>query len=67
MSDEWAAAISFVVYMFPWFIAMSRQHKNSGAIFMLTFFTGWTVIGWVAGMVWSMTSNTRLEDKRKQE
>ena len=66
MSDEWIAALSFAVYIFPWIIANARQHKNSGAIFMLTLFTGWTVVGWVAAIVWSMTSNV-AEKKSKED
>ncbi|TRZ48114.1 superinfection immunity protein, partial [bacterium] len=31
-----------------------RQHKNSLAIFLLNLLLGWTVLGWVVSLVWSV-------------
>ncbi|MDD4183071.1 MAG: superinfection immunity protein [Candidatus Omnitrophica bacterium] len=43
-----------VIYFLPTLIAFLRQHKNSLAIFLLNLFLGWTVIGWVSSLVWSV-------------
>jgi Superinfection immunity protein len=50
------AALLF--YFLPTFIA--RKKQNFAAIFALNFLLGWTFIGWVLALVWSLTKeNTR--------
>jgi len=44
----------FAVYFLPSFIAFSRDHKNKVAIFLLNLLLGWTVLGWVGSLVWSV-------------
>jgi len=46
--------IANLIYFLPAIIAFSRKRKNSGAIFVLNLFLGWTFIGWVAALVWSL-------------
>ncbi len=45
-----------VMYFAPWLVALMRRHHNAGAIFVLNLLAGWTFFGWVAAMVWAMTS-----------
>jgi hypothetical protein len=33
------------IYFFPVFLASSRNHPNTGAIFALTLLLGWTFVG----------------------
>jgi len=42
------------IYFLPTLIAFLRQHKNSLAIFLLNLLLGWTVLGWVVSLVWSV-------------
>jgi len=44
----------FVFYFLPTLIAFLRQHKNKLAIFLLNLLLGWTVLGWVVSLVWSV-------------
>jgi len=44
----------FVLYFLPAVIALLRKHKNKLAIFLLNFLLGWTVLGWVASLIWSV-------------
>lgn len=44
------------VYFLPTFIGFRKQ--NGGAIFALNLLLGWTVLGWVAALVWAMTKDT---------
>ena len=46
--------ISLILYFMPTIIAGARNRKNGGAIFVLNLFLGWTFIGWVGAMVWSL-------------
>ena len=41
-------------YFMPTLIAFLRQHKNKLAIFLLNLLLGWSVLGWVASLVWSV-------------
>jgi uncharacterized membrane protein (DUF485 family) len=43
----------------PALIAARRRHLNSSAITVLNLFLGWTVLGWIISLVWSMTANTK--------
>lgn len=46
--------LSFAFYFLPTIIAIARRRDNTLAIFLLNFFLGWTFIGWVAALVWSV-------------
>ena len=48
------------LYFLPAIIAGSRSHVNAGAITVLNLLLGWTLIGWVAALVWSFTNNVQL-------
>lgn len=47
------AFICFVFYFAPTFNASSRKHPAKASIFLLNLFLGWTLVGWVAALVWS--------------
>jgi len=44
----------FSLYFLPFLIAALRQHKNTLAIFLLNLSLGWTVLGLVVSLVWSV-------------
>lgn len=48
--------IGIIIYFLPSFNASSRKHPNGSSIFLLNLFLGWTLIGWVAALVWSASS-----------
>ena len=45
-----------IVYLLPTAIASGRSHPNSVSIFLLNLFLGWTLLGWIAALVWAATS-----------
>lgn len=47
----WVVAVFSFGYMLPWAIAVSRGNANSWGVFFVTLLTGWTIIGWIAGLV----------------
>lgn len=47
-------AVLVIVYFVPTFIGSIRNHPNAVAITLLNLFLGWTLIGWVAALVWSV-------------
>ena len=51
-----AAFFLFGLYFIPTVIALARKRHNSLAIFVLNFFLGWSLIGWVIALVWAVSS-----------
>lgn len=45
------------VYLAPLLVAIRRRHRNAKAISALNILLGWTVLGWVGSLVWSLTEN----------
>lgn len=50
--------ILFVPYWIPSVVAFRRNHANKNSIVALNLFLGWTFIGWVVSLVWSLSSGT---------
>ena len=44
------------LYMAPLIIAMVRDHQRLPWIGLLNVAVGWTVVGWIAALVWSVTA-----------
>lgn len=54
-----------VSYFLPFFVALLRGHQNTVKIFLLTLFSGWTLIGWIIALVWALTAvEPRIADRR---
>lgn len=51
--------ISALVYFLPTVIALARGHHNGFAIFLTNLLLGWTLIGWVIALIWSVTASER--------
>lgn len=47
-------AFLLLVYFLPTVIAISNNRKNKVAISVLNILLGWTFIGWVIALVWSL-------------
>ena len=41
------------VYFLPTIVASHRRHPSTIGIFILNLFLGWSLIGWVVGLVWA--------------
>ena len=47
----------FVMYFLPSIIGLARNKRDIGAIILLNFFLGWTMIGWVIALVWPVKTD----------
>ena len=56
-NDGWL--IMALLYFLPALVGYARRHRSSHAILALTALLGWTGIGWIVGLCWSLTGNTR--------
>ena len=44
------------LYVAPFIIAMVRDHHRLPWIGLVNFAAGWTIVGWIAALVWSVTA-----------
>jgi hypothetical protein len=47
------------IYFGPAIIASMRRHRQILAIFVLNLVAGWTLIGWIAALVWAFIRQER--------
>lgn len=62
-------ALSAAIYLLPAIIATSRG-RAVAPIWILNIFLGWTLLGWVAALVWASTElseNERIEREAVEE
>ena len=50
-----------VLYFTP--ALLGRKKRNARAIFALDLLAGWTVVGWVAALVWAISYESPAEAK----
>jgi hypothetical protein len=43
----------FVMYFLPSIVALIKSKRDLLAIFLLNFFLGWSVIGWIVALIWA--------------
>ncbi|QWD82746.1 superinfection immunity protein [Polynucleobacter sp. MWH-P3-07-1] len=51
-------SIGTLFYLLPFAIAFNKRRANTGAIFALNLFLGWSLLGWVAALVWALKEET---------
>lgn len=56
------AYLSFIfvpaLYLLPTYEAWKKNHQNLAAISLVNVFLGWSLIGWVAALVWAFKNPT---------
>ena len=45
-----------LIYLVPTIVAYGRLHHNRPAILALNILLGWTILGWIVSLVWSLTA-----------
>lgn len=54
MPIEYIIFAYILLYFIPTAIAVLRSHHHKLRIFLLNLLSGWSVIGWVASLIWSL-------------
>lgn len=44
---------ALLLYFVPTIVAVARQKRSLLAITLLNFFLAWTILGWIAALVWA--------------
>lgn len=50
--------LATVMYFLP--SILGHNKRNAGAIFLVNFLLGWTIVGWVVALFWACTADTRM-------
>lgn len=48
---------ALLLYFLPTILAFSRKKSNKGIIFLVNFFLGWSLIGWIASLIWALSTD----------
>ena len=48
--------VGLIIYFVPTIFAIVRGTRRSVAIYAFNILLGWTVIGWIIALIWSLTS-----------
>ncbi|MBE3604102.1 superinfection immunity protein [bacterium] len=49
-----ALGLLLVLYFVPSIVAHNRAHPSRGSIYVVNFFLGWTLLGWVVALAWAV-------------
>ncbi|HWU26868.1 MAG TPA: superinfection immunity protein [Rhizomicrobium sp.] len=52
----------FIFYWLPTIIAIVRQAHSALGVFLLNLFLGWTVLGWILALIWSLAADNRYRE-----
>ena len=55
-----ALAFLLALYLLPTIIAARRHHHQTATIAVVNIFFGWTILGWVASLAWSVSATRQL-------
>jgi hypothetical protein len=47
--------VALLVYFSPTILALMRSHSDVLAIILVNLLFGWTVVGWIYALIWSLT------------
>jgi hypothetical protein len=53
------SALLILFYLLPTFLAFDQHHRRRMLISVLNVLLGWTIIGWIGLLLWSLTNNQR--------
>lgn len=51
--------IGLFIYLLPCVIAYNRRHNLFATLLVLNIFFGWTFVGWVICLAWSLSPNVK--------
>lgn len=52
-----AIIIGIFAYFFPTVLAYSKKKRSKASVFVLNFFLGWTLIGWIVALIWAVNKD----------
>ena len=57
--------VGLVIYFAPSGIALRRWHQHGLLVFILNLLLGWTIVGWLAALLWSLVKTDKPVPSRR--
>jgi hypothetical protein len=54
--------LAAILYFVPTWVAISRGAKNACGILLLNLFLGWSLLGWVIALIWSVCAECEVKE-----
>jgi hypothetical protein len=58
-------AFLLVIYVLPSYIAVRRGHRGQSSIIIINILLGWTLVGWIVALAWSLTGNVKNKRRKR--
>ena len=55
--------LGLVFYFLPTVIAEVRKHHSNMAILLINLFFGWTMLGWLAALIWALNADVMSREE----
>jgi Superinfection immunity protein len=62
ISGGGAIVLGFAVYFLPSIVAYGRKVTNSGSVFVINLFLGWTFVGWVVALAMACRTSVMVRE-----
>lgn len=49
--------VGVAIYIIPTIIALARRHSQKVPIILVNILLGWTLVGWIVALVWSLVND----------
>lgn len=59
MEGFFLLVLAIALYFLPWIVAHRRNHHQVMSIALLNLLLGWTLLGWVLAIIWSVSAVRR--------
>lgn len=61
-----AVILACAGYLLPFLIADHKKHPRLPAVFGLNLLLGWTLIGWIAALLWALAPSKLSNDQQAE-
>ncbi|MDR1476637.1 MAG: superinfection immunity protein [Rickettsiales bacterium] len=59
------AVILLAFYMLPSYVAIRRRHRRQDSIMAVDVLLGWTFVGWIVALAWSLTGDVKAKRRKR--
>lgn len=60
------AFVALALYFLPLIIAAARKHNQILPITLITIFLGWTFLGWLVAIIWSLSPDVQSSSDNQE-
>ena len=65
LGHVFTAAILLALYMLPSYVALMRRHIRQDSIIAVDMLLGWTFVGWIVALAWSLTGDVKAKRRKR--